>query len=201
MKTALQSVLLSATLAASLCACSIAHAPPQAVYDLGNAVTAMPRMTLPPLAVAAPTVPSWLDNVEMIYRLNYANDLQLHPYANSRWSAPPMQLFEQRLKTRIAESGGQVLSASESANNVPLILHVDADDFTQAFDRVNHSVGRIALRISLFDGRKLVAQTTVLEQEDADAADAPGGARALTHASDKAIADIVRWLAGLNLKA
>lgn len=184
-----------------LTACSFGgHTPPQTTFDLGAATPALQPTALPPLIVAYPTVPSWLDNSEMLYRLNYADQRELHSYANSRWSAPPLQLFGERLKMRLSEAGGRVLSPADGAQNVTLMLRTDAEDFTQQFDRPDHASGRLALRVSLFDGRKLVAQTTITEQEDATSPDAAGGARVLSRASDLAIADIIRWLAGLNLQ-
>lgn len=183
-----------------LTACSFAgHAPTQTAFDFGAATPALQPTALPPMMVAAPNVPSWLDNSGMLYRLNYADEHQLHSYANSRWVAPPMQLLEQRLKMRIAEAGGRVLSSRDAAQNVTLTLRTEAEDFTQQFDRADHSSGRVALRVSMFDGRKLLAQTTIVEQEDAQSADAAGGARALARAGDLAIADIIRWIAGLHL--
>lgn len=183
-----------------LSACALGnHAPAQAVFDLGAATPGLQPSTLPPLVVATPAVPTWLDTSEMLYRLNYADERQLHSYANSRWSAPPVQLFEQRLKMRLAEAGARVLSPSDGAQNVTLALRLEAEDFTQQFDRADHGSGRIALRVSLFDSHKLLAQTTITEQEDAQSADAAGGARALARASDLAIGDIIGWVAGLNL--
>ncbi len=184
----------------ALAACSLGHTAPQATFDLGAATPALQPASLPPISVAAPSAPSWLDNSEMLYRLNYADERQLHAYANSHWAAPPMQLFGERLKMRLAEAGGRVLSSSDGAQNVALTLRTDALDFTQQFDRADHGSGHVALRVSLFEGRKLVAQTTIAEQEDAQSADAAGGARALARASDLAIADIIRWVSSLNLK-
>jgi len=200
MKKTLMSVACLMVPLLVLDACSIAHAPAQAVFDLGNAAAPGTRTDLPAIQVAEPVVPGWLDTADMTYRLQYANDLQLHPYANSRWSAPPLQLFEQRLKAEIAAAGGRVLSSTEAANNVPLLLHIDADDFTQVFDRADHSNGRLALRVSLFNGRALIEQTVIVKQVDARGADAAAGAQALAGASDAAIADIVHWLASVDVK-
>lgn len=198
--TIMRTLLTLIPAALLLAACSFGnHAPPQTTFDLGAATPALQPTALPPMVVAAPNVPSWLDDSEMLYRLNYADERQLHSYANSRWSAPPLQLFEQRLKMRLAEAGARVLSSADPAQNVTLALRTEAEDFTQQFDRADHASGRVALRVSLFDGRKLVAQTTITEQEDAPSADAAGGARALSRASDLAIADIIRWIAGLHL--
>lgn len=195
----MKNLILACLSAFVLDACSITHAPPQTAFDLGNGIPNIAHSDLPPILVAEPTVPAWLDNIDMTYRLHYANDQQLHPYANSRWSAPPLQLFSQRLKAGIAAAGGQVLSSTETAGNVPLVLHVDAEDFTQIFDRADHSAGRLALRLSLFNGRMLVGQTTIVKLVDAPGTDAAAGARALAGASDAAIGDTVKWLVSLGL--
>jgi len=175
-------------------------ASPQVVYDLGVLPSLQADAGLPPMIVVEPNVPPWLDSFEIYYRLNYTDAHQLRPYTNSRWSTPPLQLFEQRLKSSIALAGGQVLSTSENANNVPLVLHIDADDFTQAFDRPDHSMGQVSLRVSLFNHRNLVAQKSFSHQVAASSNDASGGTKALVNASDATIAEILHWLAELNLK-
>jgi cholesterol transport system auxiliary component len=180
--------------------CATYKTAPQAIFDLGPLPAATPADALPPFGIAEPNVPSWLDSHEMYYRLNYANDQQLRLYANSRWSMPPIQLFEQRLKSRIAQAGGEVLSASENAANVPLVLHIEAEDFTQSFDRPEHSNAQIKLRVSVFNGRSLLAQKSFSSQAEAPSLDAGGGARALSIASDAVIADIRQWLTELALK-
>ncbi len=181
-------------------ACATYKATSQVVFDLGELPPAHHTAVLPVMAVAEPNVPPWLDSFEMYYRLSYANDHQVRPYTNSRWSMPPLQLFEQRLKASIAAAGGQVLSSTENANNVPLVLHIDADDFTQIFDSPEHSNGQISLRVSVFNLRNLVAQKTFSRQASAASSDASGGAKALSNASDATIADILQWLSELNLK-
>jgi cholesterol transport system auxiliary component len=185
-----------------LSACATYRSAPQLIFDLSeNAPVPVHEVAgLPAIAVAEPNVPAWLDSFEIYYRLGYTNDHQLRPYTNSRWSTPPLQLFAQRLKSGVAAAGGQVLSATETANNVPLVLHIDADDFTQLFDSPEHSSGRVTLRASLFDHRNLVAQKSFSHQVVATSNDAAGGAKALANASDATIADILQWLSLLNLK-
>ncbi len=172
------------------------------LYDFGT-VRAAPAgeapAGLPPLSVADANVPTSMRGATMFYRLAYANDQQPMPYAHSRWNAPPAQLFVQRLKARIGRAGGTVLPASDGAINIPL-LRIDADDFSQIFDSPGSSVGQVALRASVFQGRTLIAQKSILKQVPAQSADAAGGARALADASDAAISDILSWLAGLSLK-
>jgi cholesterol transport system auxiliary component len=182
--------------------CAVTRTEAPTLFDLGPMRATPAEASLPPLppiAVADVTVPNWLDRPLMFYRLNYANDQQPHPYAKSRWSMPPAQLIAQRLKARIAQAGGVVLSASDGAAGVP-VLRIEADDFSQSFDAPGQSIGRIALRASAFKGRSLVAQKTFIQQINVSGEDAEGGARALAQASDAAISDMIRWLATLPLK-
>ena len=191
-----------AALALLLSACSLPRAESPALFDLGplRADTRAPAQpALSPVAIADIAAPGWLDRPLMYFRLNYENDQNPRPYAHSRWTMPPAQLIAQRLKWRMTQAGNVVLSASDSALDVPL-LRIEADDFTQYFDSPDHSISQIVLRASAFRGRTLLGQTTFTRQAPAPTPDAEGGARALATASDAAIADIMQWLAGLPLK-
>ena len=171
------------------------------LFDLGPlppAATA-PLPALPPVSIAEVAPPTWLDRPLMYYRLRYADKQQPRPYAESRWTMPPSQLFAQRLKARIAQAGGVALPAADGASGVP-VLDIEMDDFTQDFDAPQHSRGRISIRASLFKGRTLIAQKTVDSSMPAAGADAAGGARALARASDTAIDALIRWLATQPLK-
>lgn len=173
--------------------CASRVAPPL-LYDFGPLHPSSAAVAVPPVSVADINAPAWLDGSLMFYRLAYANELQPRPYAGSRWTMTPSQLIYQRLKTRIAQSGGTVLSATDGAANLPL-LRIEVDDFSQNFDSPAQSTGQVSLRASLFQGRSLVAQRTFTQQLPAPSADAAGGARALATASDAAITDIIAWLA------
>jgi cholesterol transport system auxiliary component len=135
----------------------------------------------------------------MFYRLDYADAMQARSYANSRWSANPLQLVTQRFKARIAQAGVKVLSVTDAALGVP-ILRIDVDDFIHAFDSTTRSSGQLVLRASLFQGHTLVDQKSFSHSTPAPTADAAGGARALAASTDAVAADIVAWLATLELR-
>ncbi len=137
-----------------------------------------------------------LDNERMFYRLNYADPLQARSYAHARWSATPLQMVTQRLKTRIAQTGIKVLTPTDASDGVA-ILRTEVDDFTHSFDSQSQSYGQLVLRVSLFQGHKLIDQRTFSRKDPARSADAAGGARALAGATDAVAADIVSWLASL----
>lgn len=154
-------------------------------------------LALPAVSLAEVVAPAGLDNTMMMYRLAYANDFQLRPYANSRWTVPPAQLFSQRLKARFGQAGGAVVSVSDGAMNIP-VLRIEMDDFSQAFDSASHSVVQVTLRAAIFNGRLLQGQKMFSRSIVAPTADAAGGARAFSMASDALIDDLMGWLAGLS---
>lgn len=186
-----------------LSACAVVgKSDPATLYDLGPLKTQQGTSTLPalpPISIAPVQVPGWLDSSMMFYRLNYANAQQPRPYSQARWTTTPAQLLTQSLKARITQAGGVALAAADGAVDVP-ILRIEADDFSQHFASPSESIGQVALRASLYKGRTLLAQRSVVRQAPSNSADATGGAAALAAASDAAISDIILWLHGLPLK-
>lgn len=171
-----------------------------AQYDFGPAAAPAKPATVPmtALVVTDTTGSAALDNERMFYRLNYSDPLQARTYANSRWSSTPLQLVTQRIKTRVAQAGVKVVGVTDAAGGIP-ILRTEIDDFTHAFDSQAQSHGQLVLRVSLFQGHKLVDQRTFSHKTSASSADAGGGAYALATSTDAAAADIVAWLATLKL--
>jgi cholesterol transport system auxiliary component len=172
------------------------------LFDFGSPLVrnqpADPSAQPATLVVTDVTGPAALDTDRMYYRLNYADDLQAHTYANSRWSANPLQMVTQRFKTRIAQSGTKVLSVTDAANGVP-VLRVEVDDFVHAFASASQSEGQLMLRASLFQGHTLVDQKSFSHAAAASSQDAAGGARALAASTDAVAADILAWLRTINL--
>lgn len=151
------------------------------------------------LVVTDVTGSSALDSERMFYRLSYADALQARTYANSRWTANPLQMMTQRLKTRMGQAGAKVLSESDASLGVP-ILRVDVDDFVHDFSSTTQSQGVVAVRASLFQGHTLVDQKHFVRTTPAAMPDAAGGARALAASTDAIAADITGWLGTLNLQ-
>lgn len=178
-----------------------------ALYDLGplrapqnpQIAAGTSSARLPAISLGEVQAPAWLDSQSMYYRLNYANDQQPKPYASSKWTMSPAQLFAQRLKSRLVQAGGVVVPASDGAVNLP-ILRIEADDFSQVFDSASQSSAQVAIRASLFDGRILRSQKMFIRQTPAASADARGGAAALAQTSDAIIDDMAVWLANLPAK-
>ena len=187
--------LLAALVPLLLAACASPPPAASAVYDLGPLPASNAAATaLAPLALAAVGARAALGGTEMIYRLAYANDQQLHPYANSRWSMAPPELFGQRLRARLAATGTVAANAADTSRDLPL-LRVELEDFSQDFSAPAASGAHVTVRATLFAGRRPLAQHSVSRQAPAPSADAAGGARALAAASDLAIDDLLQWLA------
>ena len=207
MNTRFPLLLAACILGASVVAgCAGNHGAAVTTYDLG-ALSAPPTVTrsdavpprIAPITVADVTTAPWLDSQMMYYRLSYENDQQPRAYAVSRWSMPPPQLLGQRIKARLAQTGGAVLSGADGAVNIAL-LRVEADDFSQRFSTPAQSDVHVAVRASVFNGRTLVAQKSFEQQRPAPTADAGGGASALAAATDAMIVDLMAWLATLPEK-
>lgn len=203
---------LMLTLALLLGACSALPDKPMraALYDFGPGALAPAPATrqapLPPIALADISTPGGvLDNQSVLYRLAYDDAQQLRPYSQARWSMPPAQLIRQRLRdtlgrTRAVLNAGEGPALNRSVNQgvLPRALQLELDEFSHFFETPGRSVGLIRLRATLVEatpsGEKLLAQRSVTVQRPSPSADAPGGVRALTAATDAAIEEIATWL-------
>jgi cholesterol transport system auxiliary component len=191
-------------------------APRPAVYDFGPgnlsvapASPASRTRALSPLIVGELDAIPALDSTEVLYRLAYTNAQQLRPYALARWSMPPAQLLRQRLRERIGahrtllNSGESVALQTPGAFTTPLTLRIELEEFSQLFETPEKSTGLLRLRASVTQasatGDKLLAQRSFNLQRPALSADASGGVRALTEASDAVVFDIETWLETLGL--
>jgi len=183
-----------------LTGCASVKKPQAELFDLGLATAATNMPALPPMALAEVSTPEWLDSPAIFYRLAYDSARQPRAYANSRWSMPPAQLFAQRLKSRMGQAGGTLLSASDGATGIP-VLHLDVDEISQVFDSPERSAGMVAMRLSVLNGRRLLGQKSFVRRMPAPSADVAGGVDAIAAASDAVIADMLQWLASLDLRA
>ncbi len=168
-------------------------------------IPAAPRLAnLPPLAVADIDANPALDSTALLFRLTYDDAQQLKPYALARWSMTPAQLVRQRLREQLAQrrtllnpgEGGLVGAAA------PPTLRIELEEFSQLFETSVKSIGLLRLRATLVQpspsGEKLVAQRSLIVQRPAPSADAGGGVRALTAATDAAVQELEEWLGQLG---
>jgi len=185
---------------ALLAGCTAIQGRNPELFDLGiqREAAALPAGLLAgrTVSVAEVDASAWLDSERMYYRLDYANAQQPRPYALSRWSMAPGQLLAQRARQDIAQAGGIALTAADAAPGVPA-LRIQLDDFSQHFSAPGASTGRVALRATLFERRRVVAQRSFVREVPATAPNAAGGAQALAQASDAVLVDLLTWLAAL----
>ena len=192
------------TMALAVGGCSALQPKPRAtVYDFGPgpvSTVASTRMApLPPLVLADTEASAALDSNAVLYRLTYSEPQQLRPYTLARWSMTPAQLLQQRLREHLGQAR-PVLNAGLglAADKPALVLHLELDEFSQLFETAERSSGLVRLRATLGKGgqgaERLVAQRSFVVQRPAASADAAGGVRALTEATDAAIAEIALWL-------
>lgn len=182
-----------------------------ALYDFGPGQLGSPAGTPPAQPRLAPlaiddiaTAGGALDNTAVLYRLAYRDAQQLRPYTQARWAMPPAQLVRQRLRERLSERRTVFVSGESAALNrdqnaaLPRVLRLSLEEFSHLFTAADTSVGLVRLRASLFEitpaGEKFIGQHSVVVQRPAPSADAPGGVRALSQATDAAIDAVDQWL-------
>lgn len=191
-----------------LAGCAIVDKPVRpSLYDFGPTVPAAPAGgTLPAPVVLLPEVEaaSALDNTAVLYRLAYADAQQLQPYALARWSMPPAQLMRHRLSERLSLHAPVLTPGDTVAAGIPsaLLLQVELDEFSQVFDAPETSVGLVRLRAtavrSARGAEQLLGQRSFSLRRPAPSADARGGVRALTLATDAAVEELLQWLTTLR---
>ena len=191
-------------IALGLAGCSALQPKPRAmVFDFGPgavATVATTRMApLPALVLADTEASTALDSTSVLYRLTYSDAQQLRPYSLARWSMPPAQLLQQRLREHLGQSRPVLNTALGPAADKPaMVLHLELDEFSQLFESSERSSALVRLRATLGQGgqgiERLVAQRSFIVQRPAASADAAGGVRALTEATDAAIAELGLWV-------
>ncbi len=182
---------------------SLQPKPRATVYDFGpGPVATLPTTRiapLPALVLGDADASAALDSTAVLYRLAYSDAQQLRPYALARWSMTPAQLLRQRLREHLGLRRA-VLNAAQGlvVDKPAMVLHLELDEFSHLFETTERSSGLVRLRATLGQGghgaERLVAQRSFIVQRPAGSADAAGGVRALTEASDAVIAEIAQWL-------
>jgi cholesterol transport system auxiliary component len=187
-----------------LTACAQLQPQPRAmVYDFGPgaiAGLASNRMApLPTLVLADVESTAALDSTAVMYRLGYSDAQQLRPYAQARWSMAPAQLVRQRLREHLGQRRA-VLQAAQGlvAVKPTMTLLLELDEFSHWFETPERSSGLVRMRATIAQPEagveRLVAQRSFVVQRPASTADAAGGVRALTVATDALILEMEQWL-------
>jgi cholesterol transport system auxiliary component len=159
---------------------------------------------LPPLVLAEVDASSALDGAAVLYRLAYSDAQQLRPYVQARWSMPPAQLLQQRLRSQLGQRRTVLVAAdAAAAGRQTLTLRAELEEFSHLFDAPDQSKGLVRLRATLVQGRseagasggdRFAAQRTFIVQRPAQGADAAHGVRALTAATDALLEELDTWV-------
>ena len=177
--------------------CAMTSQPPATLYDLGPLSSMPTERTLtpeiPPLVIFRVQSPEWLNNSMMYYRLGHVNEQQTRFYTQSRWNMSPPKLFRERLRARIAAAGGE-LGGERSRDREQLRIIVHVEDFSQYFYDDSNSEARISVRATLLDRDGAVSQKVFFQAAPAKTPDAPGGAQALSVATDALITEMFYWI-------
>lgn len=192
-----------------LTGCAIIDKPVRPnLYDFGPAASApvAPAVAMPATVVLLPEVEAGpaLDNAAVLYRLAYADAQQLLPYAQARWTMAPAPLLHQRLRERLAQQAAVLVPGDAAAAGLPsaLLLQVQLEEFSQVFSAPESSQGLVRLRAtavrSTRGAEQLLGQRGFSIQRPAPSADARGGVRALTQATDAALEELLQWLTTLR---
>lgn len=193
---------------AALAGCSALPTPPQspARYDLGSppALTGSTQ-PLSPVAITDIQAPLQADGATHLhYRLAYNNTHELHAYAHARWSLPPSQMVQQRLREHLSQGGRVVLSAEQGAlaasiqgRQVPA-LRLALEEFSHNFSAPDQSTGWVRIRATLVNpapqGDLLLAQQVFEARVPAEESNAASGAKALATGVDLIGQQMVQWV-------
>ncbi|WP_298208477.1 ABC-type transport auxiliary lipoprotein family protein [Acidovorax sp.] len=196
-----------------LAGCSALPEPPArpALYDFGpGPVVPAPtdrRALLSPLALAdveATGLPEGSNAV--LYRLGYSDAQQLRPYSQARWSQPPAQLVQQRLREQLGQrrailkgdDGAAQAREAAQGGKLPLLLRVELEEFSHLFTTPTDSAGVVRLRATLVEltpaGESLRGQRVFIVQQPARSADAAGGVAALAEATGQLAKELAVWV-------
>ena len=162
---------------------------------------------MPPLALAdveAPGLPEGSNAV--YYRLAYTDGQHLRPYSQARWSQPPAQLVQQRLREQLGQRRA-ILKADDGAaqardpargGKLPLVLRVELEEFSHLFTSPTESAGVVRLRATVVEltpaGESLRGQHVFVVRQPARSADAAGGVAALADASTRLASELADWV-------
>ncbi len=148
------------------------------------------------ILIADAAAPLWLDNTTIQYRLLYHNSTQTYTYTNSRWKAPPATLLARKIRDRIVSNSNEQVVKNSSTAKTDYILHLELEEFIQAFDTMNESHVAIGLRASLIErnSRTIFAQKDFAVTAKTPTADAVGAVWAFGSAANQLINELMDWL-------
>jgi cholesterol transport system auxiliary component len=167
------------------------------LYDFGVAAKAVSPPEVP-VALGTVTAAPAVAGTEIRYR--WANDpLRTLAYTESRWLTPPSELLANRFAEVLGGSRatGTRVGRDPEAGPRPLRLAVEITTFEQVFDSPTsaRALLRIVAEVQYGRSRRVLARRVVEEELATPSADAAGAVTALVQLADRAVVEVLRWLA------
>lgn len=164
--------------------------PAASTYDFGP----LPGDAAPPLLfhaeLAALDAPSWLNGPDIRYRRLDEQPGVLRAYSQNQWVADMPELFEQRLRHRLAQ-------AAPPASGRSGLLHVEILSFEQVFVEPDEA-HVIALARATFEDAGGRPHRRDFESRRPSSPDVEGATRGLPAVADEVIDAIMAWLRGID---
>ncbi|HET7569637.1 MAG TPA: ABC-type transport auxiliary lipoprotein family protein [Gammaproteobacteria bacterium] len=151
----------------------------------------------PVLRIAGIQAPHWLDSASMYYRLAYQNSAKVAAYSRSDWVSPPPAQLLNLLEDVLAASGDyKAILGPSDISNADVTLRIELGDFEQVFSSQNQSAGVIDATVTAIDNNagNIMAQRHFHIEKPAPSADAAGGVKALSAASQAFATSVRDWL-------
>lgn len=190
---------LACTLAFGAAGCTMGRTGIDPVhYDLGADMPAASKQRFRgTLALDEVAAAGWLQTNGILYRLTYRDAAQLQAYSLSRWTASPAALLTQRLRTALSVPAEQGLAMVADGVPTDRVLKVSLESFEQQVQSATASRAVLSMRALLIDGktRALTGQRSFRAEEACPSVDAEGAVRGLRAATDRAVGDVIVWLA------
>jgi cholesterol transport system auxiliary component len=192
-------IFLACTLAFGAAGCTIGRTGSDPVhYDLGTDIPSAPKQRLRgTLALDEVVAAGWLQTKGILYRLTYRDAAQLQAYSLSRWAASPAALLTQRLRAALSVPAEKGLAMVADGVPTDRILKVSLEAFEQQVQSATASQAVVSMRSILIDGktRALIGQRSFRVEEACPSVDAEGAVRGLRTATDRAVGELIAWLA------
>ena len=170
--------------------CSSLLVPPRpapvAVYDFGPDAESVPGNLPVALSSVEILTPTWLRGTGMQYRFEWSQPLRRRVYTESRWAAPPEEMFALVLRREL------ITERAEQGCRVAVAL----DEFIQVFDRVDNSRVEVSGEATLIPlgSNAPLTRLRFKVSEPAPTADAEGGVAASRAVARRLSGELTEWL-------
>ncbi len=189
-------VLMVAAMTLSGCSLRPQRQPVAPVHDLGPLPAAQAQPGTHAVLVVQVNSPAWLNSTAILYREQFADPTELHPYANGRWAASPAELLEERVKSTLTINGDRL--AAFSGRDLHYRLAITLESFEQSFQQPRQAQVLLRLRALLIEPttRRVIDQHVLVLNKPC-APDMNGAIEGLSSLANTGTQELVDWLAAI----